>query len=112
MFVIRAAVAGGGTQTTCLTDVNGAPGPGVVMHSSGTMTFALPRGRIVARVRVVQRFGADGEHARQSTTGTITGGSGDYAGGSGTVRGNGTVADRFAGLGPVRLTYVLTLRQP
>jgi hypothetical protein len=110
VFVIRATVVGGGTQTTCLTDVNGVPGPNAVMHSAGTMRFELPRGRIDARVRVTQRFGADGEHARQATAGTITGGSGSYAGATGTVTGQGTVDDRFAGLGPVRLVYVLALR--
>lgn len=110
VFVTRATVVGGGTQATCLTDVDGVPGPNAVMHSAGTMTFDLPGGRIEARVRITQRFGADGEHARQATAGTITGGSGSYAGATGTISGQGTVTDRFEGLGPVQLTYVLELR--
>jgi hypothetical protein len=110
VFVIHASVVGGGTQTTCLTEIHGTPGPNVVMHSAGRMTFDLPRGRIDTRVRITQRFGRDGVRARQTTTGTIAGGSAAYAGVAGTIEGGGTVADRFTGIGPVDLTYTFTLR--
>jgi hypothetical protein len=109
-FVVVARVAEGGRQTTCLTSVDGFPGPGAVIRSRGTMTFSLRGGAIRARVSVVQRFRADGVHAHQTLTGTVTGGTGRYARARGTITGGGAVLDRRDGLGPASLTYRLTLR--
>jgi hypothetical protein len=109
LFSIRAQVAGGGRQTTCLTRVDGYPGPKGLIHSRGRMTFVLPHGTLRARVRIVQRFRADGAHARQTVTGTLTGGSGRYAGARGTIRGGGSVVDTGAGLGRLDLEYRIEL---
>jgi hypothetical protein len=108
-FVIVAPVVGGGRQTTCLTSVDGFPGPGAVIRSRGTMTFRLARGTIRARVSVVQRFRGDGVHARQTLTGTVVGGTRRYARARGTVSGGGSVVDRRDGLGRVSLVYVVRL---
>ncbi|HET7045030.1 MAG TPA: hypothetical protein VFI37_09295 [Gaiellaceae bacterium] len=109
LFSIRANVAGGGRQTTCLTRVDGYPGPKASMHSRGRMTFALPHGTLRARVQIVQRFRADGAHAKQTVSGTITGGSGRYAGARGTIRGGGAVVDSRSGLRGLDLVYRIAL---
>jgi hypothetical protein len=109
-FVIVAPVVEGGRGTTCLTSVDGFPAPRSVIRSRGTMTFRLARGTIRARVAVVQRFRADGAHARQKVTGTVTGGTGRYAGARGTISGGGSVVDRRDGLGRVSLSYVVKIR--
>lgn len=75
-------VVGGGTETYCLQTFHGRPGPNAVVRSRGVVTFRLPHRTLRARVLVVQRFAADGKHARQTLTGTIVGG--------GTVNGGGT----------------------
>jgi hypothetical protein len=106
-FAITAHVVEGGTQRTCLTSVSGFPGPNVVMHSRGTMTFVLRRGAIRARIAVTQRFGVDGKTARQTLTGTITGGSGTYRGARGRITGGGTLVDTALGLSKLRLGYRL-----
>jgi hypothetical protein len=110
IFRIRARVVGGGTQTTCLTRIDGVPGPNASMHSSGAMTFALQRGTIRTQVRITQRFGNDGEHARQTVNGSIVGGTGRYHRARGTIVGGGTLIDRAVGLGAVHLRYTLSLR--
>jgi len=107
VFELRAKVTGGGIQTTCLRDVDGFPGPNAVIHSAGEMTFVLPQGTVRTNVRVTQRFGSDGIHARQQTAGVITSGTGGFASGTGRITGSGTVLDRSTGIGPVDLTYTL-----
>jgi hypothetical protein len=109
-FLIVAPVRGGGRETTCLTDVVGYPGPNAVIHSRGRLTIALARGSIRARVSIVQRFGSDGVHARQTLRGTVVGGTRAYRGARGTISGGGTVVDRRTRLGRVRLAYRLLLR--
>ena len=108
-FLIAAPLVGSGRQTTCITQLGGVPGPGVVMHNSGRMTFRLPKGSITARVRITQRFASDGVHARQTVRGSIAGGTGAYRGVRGTISGRGTVVDRQNGLGHVDLAYMLHL---
>jgi hypothetical protein len=110
LFVIRAPLREGGHATTCLTSVDGFPSPRSTIRSAGTMTFALPQGTVRTRIRVTQRFAADGAHATQTLTGTVVGGTGRYRGARGVVRGGGSVVDRRGGLGPVRLAYRLVLR--
>jgi len=78
-LVIVARVVEGGRQRVCLTEIDGFPAPNVTMHSRGTMAFTLRNGAIRARVRITQRFRSDGRHARQTTTGTIVGGTGRSA---------------------------------
>lgn len=108
-FLIGAALVGGGRQTTCITSLDGAPGPGVVMKSKGLMTFRLRKGSIKARVEITQRFGSDGVHARQTVRGSIVAGTRAYRGIRGSIAGSGTVTDRASGLGPVNLRYTLHL---
>jgi hypothetical protein len=108
-FLVSAPLVGGGKQTTCITHLDGVPGPGVVMHSRGRMTFRLKKGSIRARVRITQRFAPDGVHAHQSIRGSIAGGTRTYRGSRGTLGGGGTVVDRPGGLGPVDLRYTLRL---
>lgn len=108
-FLINARLVGGGTQTTCINGLDGVPGADVVMHSRGVMTFHLKKGSIRARVRITQRFGSDGVHARQTVRGSIVGGTRAYRGAGGTINGGGTVTDRASGLGPVNLRYTLRL---
>jgi hypothetical protein len=110
LFVIRAPLREGGRSTTCLTSVDGFPAPRSTLRSAGTMTFALRRGTVRARIRVTQRFAADGAHATQTLVGTVVGGTGLYHGARGAISGGGSVVDRRSGLGPVRLTYRLVLR--
>lgn len=108
-FEVSASLVGGGRQTTCITGLDGVPGPGVVMHSRGLMTFALKKGSIKVQVRITQRFGADGVHARQTVHGSIVGGTRAYRNARGNITGGGTVIDHVNGLGPVNLRYVLRL---
>lgn len=109
-LVIAARVVEGGRQRVCLTEIDGFPAPNVTMHSRGTMTFALRAGTIRARVRITQRFRRDGRHARQTTAGTIVGGTGRYRHARGTLTGSGTVVDTATRLTNVRLTYRLLVR--
>jgi hypothetical protein len=110
LLFIRARIVGGGTQTTCLTKIDGFPDPGATIRSQGSMRFALPGGTIRARVSITQRFARDGAHAHQTLRGSITGGTGTYRQARGTVSGAGTVVDRALSLGPVNLRYALVLR--
>lgn len=110
-FVITAHVVEGGTQVTCLTSVRGYPAPHATIRSSGTMTFRLRRGTIRARIAVVQRFGANGSSARQTLTGTITGGTKAYRGVRGTITGGGTVVDTALRLSKLHLAYKLVFRR-
>ena len=100
----------GGRQRVCLAEVEGFPAPNATMGSRGTMVFALGDGAIRTRVRVIQRFRGDGRHARQTTTGTIVGGSGRYRHARGTVSGTGTVVDTAARLTDVRVVYRLVMQ--
>ena len=109
-LVIVARVVEGGRQRVCLTEIDGFPAPNVTMHSRGTMAFTLRNGAIRARVRITQRFRSDGRHARQTTTGTIVGGTGRYRRARGTLTGSGTVVDTAARLRNVHLAYHLALR--
>jgi len=109
-LVIVARVVEGGRQRVCLTEIDGFPAPNVTMHNRGTMTFTLRRGTIRARVRITQRFRSDGRHARQTTTGTIVGGTGRYRHARGTLTGSGTVVDTATRLTNVRLAYHLAVR--
>jgi hypothetical protein len=108
-LVISARVVEGGRQRVCLTRIDGFPAPNVTMHSRGTMTFTLRAGTIRARVRITQRFRSDGRHARQTTTGTIVGGTGRYRHARGTLTGSGRVVDTAARLTNVRLAYHLAV---
>jgi hypothetical protein len=109
-LVIVARVVEGGRQRVCLTEIDGFPAPNVTMHSRGTMAFTLRNGTIHARVRITQRFRSDGRHARQTTTGTIVGGTGRYRHARGTLTGSGTVVDTATRLTSVRLAYRLVVR--
>lgn len=109
-FTIEAHVVEGGRQRVCLTEIEGFPAPNVTMRSRGTMVFALRAGTIRTHVRVTQRFRRDGRHARQTTTGTIVGGSGRYRHARGTVTGTGTVVDTAARLADVRVVYRLVMQ--
>jgi hypothetical protein len=110
VFVIANPLVEGGSQTTCLTSVDGFPQPDGVIRSKAKMTFALKRGTIRVAATIVMRFGADGVHARQTVSGRIVGGTRAYRGARGTIAGGGTVADHRTSLGPVSLTYRLAVR--
>ena len=106
---LSAHVQGGGTMTYCLKTFSGIPGPNAVVHDAGVMTFALPGGTIRARVRVVQRYGADGKHARQTLTGTVLGGTRRYRGRHGSISGGGVDVETAPGvIASSRLVYRLT----
>jgi len=108
---LRAHLTGGGSMVYCLKTFRGAPGPGATVHDSGTLLFVLPRGSIRARVSIVQRFGSDGMHATQTLTGTLTGGTGNYKGARGTLRGGGTDVETAPGrITASNLRYRVTLR--
>jgi hypothetical protein len=94
----------------CLKSFTGAPGPNAVVRDQGDMTFALTGGTVRAQVNIVQRFAADGAHARQTLTGRVTGGTGRYASARGTVSGGGTVVESPpAHIASSSLRYVLAL---
>jgi hypothetical protein len=78
----RSRITGGGTMTYCLQSYSGEPRPHATVRDRGVMTFRLPHRTIRARVLVVQRFGADGKHARQQLKGTVIGGGSISGGGS------------------------------
>jgi len=107
LFVLRAAVREGGEQRTCLTAIDGFPAPDATMHSKGLMTFVLPRGVVVLRVRITQRFAADGAHARQTLRGVVLRGSGYFAGAGGSLSGGGSVVDTRERIRIIRLVYLL-----
>jgi hypothetical protein len=109
-LVVEARVVEGGRQRVCLTEIEGFPAPNVTMRSRGTMVFALRDGTIRARVRVTQRFRRDGRHAKQTTTGTIVGGSGRYRHARGAVTATGTVVDTAARVTDVRVVYRLVMQ--
>lgn len=88
-LLLTSQVVGGGTSTYCLEKFTGEPGPNAVVESTGKLTFHLPKGDIRSDVRVSQTFEADGRHAEQRLSGTVTGGTGDYAGTTGKVTGGG-----------------------
>jgi hypothetical protein len=107
VFFLRAKVREGGTQRTCLTSIDGFPAPNVTMHSKGTMTLALPRGVVVLRIRVTQRFADDGAHARQTLDGVIVRGRRDFAGARGSMSGGGDVVDTHQAIRIGELVYRL-----
>jgi hypothetical protein len=110
---IRSRVVGGGTQTYCLERFSGAPGPRAVVRDSGVMTFALARGILRARVRIVQRFARDGVHATQSLTGGVVDGTRAYARARGAISGGGTDVEKPPGhVASSNLRYVVRLRPP
>jgi hypothetical protein len=97
-----------GSVSYCLETFHGEPGPNETVRDSGTMTFALPGGTIRARVSIVQRFGADGIHARQALKGTLVGGTGRYAHAAGTITGGGTEVENPPGtIDSQHLRYVI-----
>jgi hypothetical protein len=108
VFFLRAAVQGGGNQDTCLSSIEGFPGPNAKMHSRGLMTFTLRRGIVVLRVRVTQRFAADGAHARQTLRGVIVRGRGEFVGARGSITGGGSIVDTRQTIRVIRLEYRLT----
>jgi hypothetical protein len=60
----------------------------------------------------VQRFERDGAHARQTLTGSLTGGTGSFRGARGTIAGGGADVERPPGhIGSSSLRYVLRLRR-
>ena len=61
-------------------------------------------------MRITQRFRSDGRHARQTTTGTIVGGTGRYRHARGTLTGSGTVVDTATRLTDVHIAYRLVIR--
>jgi hypothetical protein len=72
-------VAGGGTATYCLNDFRGSPGPRAVVRVRGSITFKLPRrAPLRVNVMIVDRFAADGKHARQTVSGPGIVGGGSY----------------------------------
>jgi len=99
---IRQHVVGGGTATYCLKTFHGRPGPNATVRDSGVMTFALKRRTIRANVQIVERFGSDGAHAKQTLTGKVIGG--------GTVKGGGPVVEKPPGhIASSNLRFVITL---
>ena len=108
---LKQHVSGGGTLVYCLKTFHGRPGPNAVVRDSGVMTFTLPKGTIRANVNIVQRFSADGAHARQTLTGKVTGGRGRYANARGAVSGGGTDVEQPPGsVRSSNLRYVFVLR--
>jgi hypothetical protein len=100
-----------GPLTYCLKSFIGYPGPNAVVRDQGLMTFALTGGTVRAQVSIVQRFAADGRHARQTLEGRLAGGTGRYRNARGTVSGGGTVVESPpTHIASSSLRYVLTLR--
>lgn len=65
------------------------------------MTFALKGRTIRADVQIVERFAADGAHARQSLTGKVIGG--------GRVKGGGSLVEKPPGhIASSNLRFVIT----
>jgi len=99
---LRQHVVGGGTTTYCLKSFHGRPGPNATVRDSGVMTFALKRRTIRANVQIVERFAADGAHAKQTLTGKVIGG--------GRVKGGGPVVEKPPGhIASSNLRFVIVL---
>lgn len=99
-----------GALSSCLT-FSGRPGPNAVVQERGTISLALRGGTLRARVRIVQRFGADGTRATQTLTGTLTGGTGPYRLAQGTIAGGGQLVESPpAHVASSSLRYVISLR--
>src|SRR3954454_20413301 len=96
-LLIDSKVVGGGTMSYCLQTFRGRPGPDVVVKSTGTVTFALPRGQIRGNVDVEQKVASDGKHAVQKLSGSVTRGTGAYHGFIGTISGGGSNEEYPAG---------------
>lgn len=108
---IAGKVDGGGSSIYCLKTFAGRPGPGAVVHDSGTMIFVLPKGTLTARVKVVQHFLRDGMHATQTLSGTVVGGTGAYRGARGAISGGGTDTETAPGrIAKSDLRYRVLLR--
>jgi hypothetical protein len=104
-------ITGGGTLVYCLKPFKGKSDAGAVVRDSGVMTLTLPKGTIRANVNIVQRFSADGAHAKQTLMGKVAGGSGRYANAKGTVSGGGTDVEQPPGsVRSSNLRYVFVLR--
>jgi hypothetical protein len=110
-LLLTGHVVGGGRESYCLKTFAGRPGPRATVRDSGTMRFTRKGWSLVARVRIVQRFGADGAHAHQTLRGTVTGGTGRFRGARGTIAGGGTDVERPPGhIVRSSLRYVIRLR--
>jgi hypothetical protein len=108
---LKQRVTGGGTLVYCLKTFHGKPGPNAVVRDSGVTTFTLPKGTILADVSIVQRFAADGAHAKQTLTGKVAGGTGRYAHARGSVSGGGTDVEQPPGsVRSSNLRYAFVLR--
>lgn len=94
---LTAQVVGGGNMRYCLEEFTGEPGANAVVKDSGAMTFTLPDGTIRARVHIMQTFEPDGRHAEQKLTGTVSGGTGSFAGARGAISGGGSVDEHPPG---------------
>jgi hypothetical protein len=77
-----------GSSMFCIASAPFDPDTSVLVQT-GTLTFHLPGGAIVADPTIVDQL-ADYPF-QQSIAGTVIGGSGVYAGASGTVGGSGTI---------------------
>jgi hypothetical protein len=75
---LRARIVGGGTEVTCLRTFHGEPGPNAVVRLNATIAFHLPHRLLRYRVLIVDRFAADGKHARQTVTGKGIRGGGTF----------------------------------
>ncbi len=95
----------------CLEEFTGAPGRDALVKDSGVLSFALAEGTLRTRVHISEKFAADGRHARQTLTGTIIGGTGDYSGAHGTIEGGGTVDEHPPGrVADSDLRYTVVLK--
>jgi hypothetical protein len=63
---------------TCLRDFHGSPGPNAVVRINATIAFHLPHRLLRYRVLIVDRFAADGKHARQTLSGKGISGGGTF----------------------------------
>ena len=75
---LTARIAGGGTAVTCLHDFRGTPGPNALVRINATIAFHLPDRLLRYRVLIVDRFAADGKHARQTVSGRGISGGGTF----------------------------------
>jgi hypothetical protein len=99
-----------GTSRLCLVNVEFSCEPICVQQETGTLMNTFANGAVVVDVSFQYVFDKTFSRAAHSATGTITGGTGAYAGAAGTLRGSGTIGFDPDFTPHPNLLYVLRVR--
>ena len=98
-----------GTVVVCLETFAFDCDPGCRQVLTGTATWSLAGGQIFTRIRIEEFVADDFSSAQVRWTGTVTGGTGAYAGTTGRLVGAGTVQYPPDAMPVPNLLFVLVL---